>query len=176
MRTVAGPKCDGEWLDRELLGCAFKDARLAKRFRKLIEQTEEAVGESIPLACQDWANTKAAYRFFANERVSEDDILSGHFDATRERVGATTGPVLVLHDTTEFSFHREQPGAIGFTRSMHRGRHQSERGRHRKVCGLLMHSALAITTHGLPFGLVAAKLWTRKTFKGAEGRRLRGNL
>jgi hypothetical protein len=39
-----------------------------------------------------------------------------------------------------------------------------------------MHSALAITTHGLPFGLAAAKLWTRKTFKGAEGRRLRGNL
>ena len=32
------------------------------------------MGESIPLVCQDWANTKAAYRFFSNERVSEEDI------------------------------------------------------------------------------------------------------
>lgn len=41
------------------------------------------MGGSIPFACQDWANTKAAYRFFANERVEEADILSGHFGATR---------------------------------------------------------------------------------------------
>ena len=41
------------------------------------------MGESIPYACQDWANTKAAYRFLANERVEEGDILSGHFAATR---------------------------------------------------------------------------------------------
>jgi hypothetical protein len=176
MRGFATVQDDGEWLDRELAGCEFKDARLATRFRKLIERTEEAVGESIPLACQDWANTKAAYRFFANERVSEDDILSGHFDATRERVAAQKGLVLVLHDTTEFSFHRDQPEAIGFTRSMHRGRHQNEGGRHRKVCGILMHSALVVTTEGLPLGLAAAKLWTRKKFKGAEGRRQRGNL
>ncbi len=40
------------------------------------------MGESIPLVCQDWANTKAAYRFFANERVSEADILGGHFQRT----------------------------------------------------------------------------------------------
>ncbi|WP_439366108.1 transposase DNA-binding-containing protein [Bradyrhizobium sp. DASA03005] len=33
--------------------------------------------------CQDWANTKAAYLFFANERVEEAEVLSGHFPATR---------------------------------------------------------------------------------------------
>ncbi len=27
------------------------------------------VGASIPAACQDWANTKEAYRFFCNECV-----------------------------------------------------------------------------------------------------------
>ena len=35
------------------------------------------MGQSIPLACQDWANTKAAYRFLSNDRVSEADILAG---------------------------------------------------------------------------------------------------
>ena len=38
-----------------------------------------AVGAPMPLACQDWANTKAAYRFSSNEAVSEAEILAGHF-------------------------------------------------------------------------------------------------
>ena len=49
------------------------------------------------------ASTKAAYRFFSNERVDEKEILSGHFQATRDRFHATDGLVLVLHDTTTFS-------------------------------------------------------------------------
>ncbi|MDF0492958.1 IS4/Tn5 family transposase DNA-binding protein [Bradyrhizobium yuanmingense] len=47
------------------------------------------MGQSIPLVCQDWANTKAAYRFFSNERFNEVDILCGHFEATRGCVTAT---------------------------------------------------------------------------------------
>ncbi|MFA9479326.1 transposase DNA-binding-containing protein [Phycisphaerales bacterium AB-hyl4] len=37
------------------------------------------------LACQDWAATKAAYRFLDNPRVDESAILAGHFQATRAR-------------------------------------------------------------------------------------------
>jgi hypothetical protein len=101
------------WIDQELAGCKFADARLGKRFKILVERLSEGVGESIPMACQDWAGTKAAYRFFANERVSEAEILAGHFQATRDRFEATPGTVLVLHDTTEFSFQREKKHAIG---------------------------------------------------------------
>ncbi len=50
------------WIDRELAGGEFREVRLNKRFRKLFEQLSEGTGESIPLVCQDWANTKAAYR------------------------------------------------------------------------------------------------------------------
>ena len=78
---------DGEaiaWFDRELAGVSLADVRLNKRLRKLVAQIGSAVGESIPLVCQDWANTKAAYRFFSNDRVSEADILTGHFQSTRE--------------------------------------------------------------------------------------------
>ena len=53
-----------------------------------------AIGESLPTACQDWANTKAAYRFLDNDRVSEEAILDDYFRATAERVGACSGPVL----------------------------------------------------------------------------------
>ena len=89
------------WIDQELAGCAFADVRLGKRFKSLVARLAEGVGESIPMACQDWAGTKAAYRFFANDRVSEAEILAGHFQATRDRFQATPGMVLVLHDTTE---------------------------------------------------------------------------
>ena len=63
------------WLDGELEESRFLDARLGKRFRILLERLSQSMGETIPMACQDWASTKAAYRFFSNERVSEREIL-----------------------------------------------------------------------------------------------------
>jgi hypothetical protein len=157
---------DDAWFDRELAGCSFVDERLNKRLRKLVAQIGSAMGQSIPLVCQDWANTKAAYRFFSNDRVSEADILAGHFQSTFERAVATDGPVFVLHDTTEFSFHREDTEAIGITKSINSGRDKAGRLRSHTVCGILMHSSLAVTSQGLPLGLAAIKFWTRKKFKG----------
>jgi hypothetical protein len=154
------------WFDREIAGCHFADERLKGRFRKLIAQLGGSVGQSIPLVCQDWANTKAAYRFFSNDRVSEADILAGHFQSTCERVRATDGLVFMLHDTTEFVYKRESSEAIGITKSVNSGRDKAGRLRSHSVCGILMHSSLAITRDGLPLGLAAAKFWTRKKFKG----------
>src|SRR5438093_496040 len=142
------------------------DARLGDRFRKLLGQIGSAMGQSIPLVCQDWANTKAAYRFFSNDRVSEADILAGHFQSTRDRAAATDGLVLMLHDTTEFSYQREKSEAIGITKSINSGRDKSGRLRSHTVCGILMHSSLAVTIAGVPLGLAAVKFWTRKKFKG----------
>ncbi len=154
------------WVDREIAGCEFRDARLGDRFRKLLAQIGSAMGRSIPLVCQDWANTKAAYRFLSNDRVSEADILAGHFQSTRDRTAATDGLVVVLHDTTEFTYQREKSEAIGITKSINSGRDKAGRLRSHTVCGILMHSSLAVTTEGLPLGLAAVKLWTRKKFKG----------
>ena len=156
----------GCWVDRETAGCDFRDARLGERLRKLLAQIGSAMGQSIPLVCQDWANTKAAYRFFSNDRVSEADILSGHFQSTRDRVARADGLVLVLHDTTEFTYQRESSEAIGITKSINSGRDKAGRLRSHTVCGILMHSSLAVTTDGVPLGLTAAKFWTRKKFKG----------
>src|SRR6266446_8339645 len=86
--------CTEGWIDREIGECEFRDARLGDRLRKLLGQIGSAMGQSIPLVCQDWANTKAAYRFLSNDRVSESDILAGHFQSTRDRTVATDGPVL----------------------------------------------------------------------------------
>lgn len=155
------------WADRETAGNTFKDARLGRRFKTLLTRIGGALGESIPLVCQDWANTKAAYRFFSNCRVSEDEILGGHFRSASARFAATEGFILVLQDTTEFTYQREHPELIGITKSINSGKDKAGRLRKHAVCGILMHSSLAVTTGGLPLGLAAVKFWTRKKFKGA---------
>src|SRR5271155_1622747 len=132
------------WIDQELTGCEFADARLGKRFGTLMEQMSTGIGRTIPLACGDWAATKAAYRFLDNDRVSEAEILAGHFQATRARFAAGDGPILVLHDTTEFSFTRSDTQAIGQTRKVVAGPAKKDgRQRMHTMCGILMHSSLA---------------------------------
>jgi Transposase DNA-binding len=140
------------WIDGEAAGSTFKDERLGRRFKTLLKRIGGAMGESIPLVCQDWANTKAAYRFFSNYRVSEEDILGGHFQSTRARFAASEGPILVLQDTTEFTYQRERPELIGLTKSINTGKDKAGRLRKHAVCGILMHSSLAVTTDGLRWG------------------------
>jgi len=157
-----------EALDKELAGCRFRDPRLGRRFHKLVGQLASRLGQTIPLACQDWTNTKAAYRFFSNGRVNEEAILAGHLQATQERFAAADGPILVLHDTTEFTYSRESTEAIGILHNSFAGRDKEGRPRLHTVCGILMHSSLAVTAEGLPLGLTAIKFWTRSKFKGSN--------
>jgi Transposase DNA-binding/Transposase Tn5 dimerisation domain len=166
-RGFAGLQSD-RWIGSELARCKFKDERHGKRLRKLLEQLSDKIGGSIPLACQDWANTKAAYRFFSNDRVSEREILVGHFQATRDRLAATDALILVLHDTTEFTFHRNEVGPVGIVNKSYMRKNKRGRPLHYTVCGILMHSSLAVTTEGLPLGLTAVKFWTRDEFKGCN--------
>jgi hypothetical protein len=156
------------WIDAEIAGCALGDERLCNRLRQLLQQLEGAMGAPLPLACQDWANAKAAYRFLSNERFGEDAILAGHFQATASRFAATTGLILVVQDTTEFSFRWARPETIGAIGRVPVGRDRNGNPRTYTQCGLLMHSSFVATTEGLPLGLAAVQFWTRKEFKGTN--------
>ena len=158
----------GTWIDQEVGGCNFGDVRLAKRFGKLLGMMSQGIGQSVPYACQDWANTKAAYRFFSNGEVSEDQIMAGHFQATRGRLSRAGQKILMIHDTCEFSFQREKDSKIGLLGRPSCGKDKDGRQKHFTVRGLLMHSSLAITLDGLPLGLAAIKFWTRKQCKGCN--------
>lgn len=72
------------------------------------------------------------------------------------------GLILVIQDTTEFSYNRKESGKIGWTKLFN-----SNNSLYKK-CGILMHSSLAITSKGLPLGLCAIKFWSRKNFKGTK--------
>lgn len=97
------PSNDGlnKWVESEIGASHFADERLAKRFGTLLGMLTRRAGDSLPAACEDWANTKAAYRFFSNDRVTEQEILAGHFVSTARRVlSSAEETFLVLHDMT----------------------------------------------------------------------------
>jgi hypothetical protein len=101
MQKRGGPgDADESWIEAEVACSHFADERHRQRLRLLLEQFSGNGGASTSWACQDWANTKAAYRFFDNDRIDEAQILTGQFACTRERFqAARSSPVLVLHDT-----------------------------------------------------------------------------
>ncbi len=156
------------WIDDEFKESKFSDERLGKRLCKIVKQLFDKMGNSIPMACQDWANTKAAYRFFSNPNLSEGEILDGHFQSTKSRFDATDGPILVLHDTTEITYKRSEPQNIGYTRKCGNRKGLFDQDIKRAQCGVLMHSSLVLTTEGLPLGFSAKKFWNRDKFKGVK--------
>ncbi len=82
--TETKPHCVGD----EVAGSGFGDPRLQRRFAAVIEQFSARLGASVPWACQDWAAVNAAYRFLSDPRVSEAEMLAGHFEATRDCIPA----------------------------------------------------------------------------------------
>nr|WP_237351946.1 transposase DNA-binding-containing protein [Rhizobium sp. ACO-34A] len=136
---------ESAWQGEKLSAATLPDKRLARRLRRLLDQMSAAPGKPLPAVCGDWAATKAAYRFFDNPRVTDHSILAGHFAATAARVAASEGPILILQDTTEFIYSRAQPGKIGFTKTINAGRYKAGQPNVQTLCGVLMHSSLAVT-------------------------------
>jgi hypothetical protein len=154
------------WIGDELKGCRFQDARHGRRLRCMLEQFSNRIGGSIPFACQDWANTKAAYRLLSSDRVTEHAILAGHYEATRDRSLGDDAPLLILHDTTTFTYNRTDVAAVGITHRSFTRKDRDGRPQHSVVCGLQMHSSMVVTPEGLPLGLASIHFWTRDRFKG----------
>lgn len=79
------------------------DKRLDKRLVEIGIDFINAPGESIPQMNQSWAKTKAAYRFFDNQMVTNKKILQSHRERTNERMRRLE-KVLLVTDTTFFTF------------------------------------------------------------------------
>src|SRR3954447_19573400 len=91
------------WAAHELRHADLGDTRLNDRLVRLVTDLAARPAASVPQAADGWAATKAAYRFWDNQRVTPDTIRAPHQRATLARLPpAADGPVLVLQDTTLF--------------------------------------------------------------------------
>jgi hypothetical protein len=135
------------WVEVESAGVNFGDERLNRRYELLLERMGDKPTLSIPAACRGWAETKAAYRFFDNDKTTAAKVLEPHRDATLERVRAQK-LVIVAQDTSEIPLQREQERVGGPLTDESRW-------------GLYLHPLLAMTPERVPLGTVDAAIWSR---------------
>lgn len=139
-------------LVREVADSNFEDERLNKRLGAIVAALAANPSESLPRLF-DSAGLEAAYRFFGNHRVSPEDILAPHIDATRDRCSGRD-EILVAHDSTTFSYrHNGERDGLGRTQKQKANSAQA----------FMSHVSLAISADATrrPIGIGALKCWTR---------------
>ena len=137
------------WIKKELENSDCGDKRLDRRFELILERLSKKPSVSIPAACNGWDETKAAYRFFNNEKISEEVILKPHKEATIQRI-AQQDVVLLAQDTTELELtHAEQnmKDAGPLSSEYH--------------IGFYNHPMLSLTPERIPLRLVDVHIWAR---------------
>lgn len=137
------------WCAEELSGVDLGDKRLNARLvdtaTKLTAQPQAPINQ----ACEDWADTKASYRLFQNEKVRPEEILAPHQRRTQERMKKYP-LVLAVQDTSclNYTTHTKTEGLGPISTSS-------------ESWGLMMHSTLALAPTGLPLGVLTQEIWAR---------------
>jgi hypothetical protein len=139
----------GSWAEIEFDEADLGDRRLSARLIDLAGRLAEEPSQSLPEACADGAQLKAAYRFFSNEKVTPSPILASHVRSTQARIEAES-VVLAVQDTTSLDY-TAHPATTGLG-VLNDVKHQ----------GFLVHTTLAITPERVPLGPLAQEVWTRE--------------
>jgi hypothetical protein len=120
----------GPWAQREFGFAQLGDQRRHQRLVDIAEHLAARPGGTLPQAFPDWAELKAAHRFFGQRGVSFERVLAPHLERTRQAC-RQPGEYLLIEDTTLLDYsrhaHPEELGRIG------------DGGR-----GFELHSALAV--------------------------------
>jgi len=146
------------WASKEFGEINLGDQRLKDRLIKLSDKLASSPESPINQACGDWANTKAAYRFFQNENVNEKEILHCHVDNTIERMKEFK-TILAIQDTSYLNFtdHKKTTG-LGMI-----SKHLNKSSKLNTSTGLAMHTSFAVSLEGLPLGILDQTIYARKS-------------
>lgn len=148
---------DTGWATWEFERVGLSDGRLDRRLWHIAEDLSRQPEYPINQASEDAAATKAAYRFFDNEKVTAAKLFSAHRDRTLMRM-RDEPIVLAIQDTTFLNFtgHKKTRGLgpIGDSKA--------------NAQGLIVHSCLAVTPHGLPLGVLSHTCWARAGYRKSD--------
>jgi hypothetical protein len=136
------------WVGDEMRTVDLGDERLDRRAELILSALGARPNLSIPAACGGRAETKAAYAFFDNDKVTFDKVLEPHLHCTRTRM-AEQKAVLLVQDTTENDGKRPEKQVKGM------GLLDEARP------GFLLHEMHAFTSDGTPLGTVWAEIINR---------------
>lgn len=134
------------WIAAEFEKITFGDDRLDSRFHKVAEAFLNRPSATITESTGNWAESKAAYRFFENQKVTKEVILAQHQVKTVARMKSHDGVVLAIQDTTYLDFTQlYKTKGLGPI---------SCKYEHAKQKGIVCHNTLAISPEGKVFGLI----------------------
>ena len=100
-----------DWVIDELGLAKLGDKRRTERLIEITKALAKKPSSSIPLAMEDKASLKAAYRFFDNDDIEENAILKSHVQSTYQRINQAK-IILAPQDTTyiDLTSHPETEG------------------------------------------------------------------
>ncbi len=124
-----------QWAQEEFGFAQLGDKRRNKRLVKIGQSLAASPGGTLPQAFPDWAELKAAYRFFAGGGVGFEQIIGPHVQRTQSRC-REPGEYLIIEDTTVLDYSN-RPGSTDL------GTIGDGCGR-----GFELHSALAVRVEG----------------------------
>lgn len=140
--------CPHRWADQVAARADLPDRRLNARFARVLAALAAKPLDPIPQACPSAGQAKAAYRFLGNDRFAAADLLAPLAAATAEACRGRP-VVLAVQDTTSLHF----PSA-GSAAGLGKLNDSDARG-------LQLHTTLAVTTDGVPLGLLHQSWWGR---------------
>jgi len=142
---------DGDnWAEQEFGNAELGDSRLTRRLIKIAEQKSQLQG--LPYSQAAHGNSydkKGYYNFIAKEKESLnfEQILASHQSCVVRRM-ASLDTVLAIQDTTDLNYTTSREckdlGSIGTNQTKAEAK------------GLSLHSCFALTTEGLPLGVLNA--------------------
>jgi hypothetical protein len=141
------------WIAEELGSLHLNDQRRVERCKLLVQRMADRPGGCVPALCDSAAEAKAAYRFLSNDAVDPDAIRQALYEACTRRLAHDDEPVVLApQDTTTLDFathpQTEGLGPVGG-------------GDGSAGYGLLVHSAIAVGSDGVPAGLLHQQVWAR---------------
>ena len=149
-------KHEMSWASEEFENANLGDKRLNRRLMTICDSFSESPESPINQACENWGDSKAAYRFFKNDKVKESEISVVHYHKTVGRASKHK-TILAIQDTS-YIIYTKHPKTKGLGKiAMHKGKHVKEIF----TKGLVMHTCLAVNTKGLPLGLLHQNIFPR---------------
>ncbi len=152
VRLGQSPRAEdpANWVEDEFGTIEFYDPRLKRRLFSMVRDFYSQPQAPIPQACGSHASTKAAYRFFNNDRVSMDKVLRAHVESTVERIKPNE-VVLAVQDTTSLNYttHYAMQGLGPINNTQN------------SSVGLIVHDTMAFSPQGTPLGLLDVQFWAR---------------
>jgi hypothetical protein len=92
-----------EWAQTEFGFACLGDKRRTDRLVRIAGRLAANPNGTIPAAMNDWAETKASYRFFNQSGVSFETVSAPHWERTRMAC-SQPGEYLIIEDTTDLDY------------------------------------------------------------------------